>query len=111
MGVGQFSVAAATAVVGYDLTNGAFWKQIGKHRMLTGFGLKGSAAAIDTKVELFIGTVKIGEFYNTGTGLPDNDDIVPLDGNYVPPNELIHVYVTDAPATNPINGVLTWAEM
>lgn len=111
MGVGQFSVAAATAVVGYDLASGQIWQQQAKNRALTGFAIKGSAAALDTKVDLFIDTVKIGEFYNTGTSMPNMDDVIPLDMNFVPAGAQIHIYVTDAPGTNPINGILTWREM
>jgi len=111
MGVGQFSVAAATAVVGYDLAKDTIWQQQGKRRALTGFALKGSAAANDTKVSLFVDTVKIAEFYNNDTGFPTMDHLIPLDMNYVPPNSMIHIYVDDAPATNPINGILTWRDL
>lgn len=110
MGVGQFSIAAATAVLGYDLAQGTIWQQQSKNRYLTGFALKGSAAAVDTKVDLFIDTVKIGEFYNTNTGMANMDDVIPLDGNFCPSGSMIHIYVTDAPTTNPINGILTWRE-
>ena len=111
MGVGQFSVAYATAVVGYDLTTGKFWQSLGRRRALVGIAIKGSAAANDTKIELFIDTVKIGEFYNTGTGFPNMDDMIPLDMNFVPPNSQIHLYVTVAPGTNPINGIVAWKDL
>lgn len=111
MGVGQNSVAAATAVIGYDLAGNTIWQQQGTGRALTGFALKGSAAANDTKVDVFIDTVKVGEFYNTNTGFPNMDDVIPMPGNYVPPHSQIHIYVTDAPATNPINLILIWAEL
>lgn len=110
MGTGVSSTAAATAVLGYDLATGTIWQQQSKNRFLTGMALKGSAAAADTKVDLFIDTVKIGEFFNTNTGYPNMDDVVPLDGNYCPPGSQIHIYVTDAPATNPIFVLLTWRE-
>lgn len=111
MGVGQTSTAAATAVVGYDLAVGQIWQQASEDRALTGFALKGSAAAGDTKVSLYIDTVKIGEFYNTGTGFPNRDDTVLLDGNYCPAGSQIHIYVDDAPATNPINTLVTWENL
>lgn len=111
MGVGQFSVAAATAVVGQDLAKDTIWQQQAKNRALTGFGLKGSGAALDTKVSLFVDTVKIGEFYNTGAGMANMDDMIPLDMNFVPAGAQIHIYVDDAPVTNPINGILTWREI
>ena len=108
MGVGQFSVAAATAVLDYDLADNQWWQQVGYNRFITGFGLKGSAAALDTKVRLMVDTVEIGQFYNTAAGCPNMDDLFPLGGNFVPAGTRLHIIVTDAPATNPINGVLTW---
>jgi len=111
MGVGQISIAAATAVLGYDLFQNTIFQQQGKNRALTGVALKGSTAAADTKVDLFIDTVKLGEFYNTGTAFPNMDDVIPLDGNFVPAGTQLHMYVTDAPATNPINAIVTWKDV
>ncbi len=111
MGVGQFSVAAATAVVGYDLATGTIWQQSSVDRALTGFGLKGSTAGADTKISLYIDTVKVGEFYNTTTGFPNKDDVQEMDSNFVPAGAQIHIYVDDAPATNAINGIITWDEV
>ena len=108
MGSGTNSVAAATAVVGYDLASGTVWQTAGNLRGLTGFAIKGSAAAVDTKVDVFIGMTKVGEAYNTGTGFPNNDDLIVFADLAIPPGEPIHVYVTDAPATNPININVTW---
>jgi hypothetical protein len=110
MGVGQQSVAAATAVVGYDLATGTIWQQQNADRAITGFGFKGSAAAGDTKVSLYLDTVKIGEFYNVTTGFPNQDDVAMLDA-YCPSGSQIHIYVDDAPATNPINVIITWDDM
>ena len=111
MGVGQFSIAAATAALGYDLANGQIWQNSSSDRAVMGFALKGSAAANDTKVDFYVDTVKIGEFYNTSTGFPNMDDVVPLDGNYVPAGAQIHIYVTDAAATNPINGIVVFEDL
>lgn len=111
MGVGQNSVAAATAVVGYDLAGGTQWQQQSVDRALTGFALCGSAAAADTKISLYVDTVKIGEFYLITTGVPTMDHLIPLDNNFVPAGAQIHVYVDDAPATNPVNVLLTWDEI
>jgi len=108
MGVGQVSVAAATAVVGYDLFADEWFQQLSEDRDLLAIGLAGSAAALDTLVELFIGTEKIGEFYNSATGaVLINAHMVEIEGD-VPEGELLHLYVVDAPATNPINVILTW---
>jgi hypothetical protein len=111
MGVGQASVAAATAVLGHDLANGQIFQQQSVDRALTGFAITGSAAAGDTKVDLYIDTVKIGEFFNTTTGFPTQDHLVKLAGNFIPSGAQIHCYVTDAPATNPINIMLTWDDV
>ena len=111
MGTGQASVAAATAVVGYDLATGTIWQQSSVGRALTGFAIKGSAAAGDTKVSVYVDTVKVAEAYNINTGFPNNDDLITLDSNYVPAGAMIHIYVDDAPGTNPINLILTWDEV
>jgi hypothetical protein len=108
MGVGVNSVAAATAVVGYDLSSNTIWQQQSQDRFLTGIALTGSAAAGDTKVDLFVDQAKVGEFYNSKTGFPNRDDVIELQGNYVPAGAQIHIFVTDAPGTNPINVQLTW---
>ena len=110
MGMGQASVAAATAALGYDLTTGQIWAVSSSDRALTGFAITGSAAAGDTKVDVYIDQVKIGEFYNTTTGFPTRDHFYGLD-NYCPAGSKISVIVTDAAATNPINIVLTWDEL
>ena len=110
MGIGQNSVAAATAVVGYDLAAGTIWQQQSQDRALTGFGVKGSAAAGDTKVSLYIDAVKVAELYNTSTGFPNQDDVAELDA-YCPGGSQLHIYVDDAPGTNPINVIVTWDDM
>jgi len=110
MGVGEISVAAATAVVGYDLFQGTRFQQMGSPRALTGIGVAGSAAALDTILALYIDDVYIGSFYNTATGAVLLDShLRPLDRNYVPPFSQLHLIVEDAPLTNPINVILTWA--
>lgn len=110
MGVGEISIAAATAVVGYDLCSTARWQQMGIPRALTGIALCGSAAALDTEIALSIDDVYIGSFLNSATGAVLLDaHLRPLDGNYVPPHSQIHAIVIDAPATNPINLTITWS--
>ncbi len=107
MGIGVNSVAAATAIVGYDLAQNTIWQQQSTPRVLKGFALKGSTAAGDTKVSMYIDTVKVGEFYNTGTAFPNIDDVFPMN-NYVPPGAQLHIYVDDAPATNVLNVKVLW---
>jgi len=100
--IGQTSVAAAVAVVGYDLTRDTTWRIASYARRAQAIGLAGSAAALDTKVDIFIGSVKIGEMYNSGTGAPNRDSMFRA-GYPIPAGAPISVIVTDAPATNPIN--------
>lgn len=108
--MGQGSTAAATAVLGYDLAANQIWAVSGSPRALTGFAITGSAAAGDTKVDVFIDQVKILEAYNVTTGFPTKDHFYGLD-NLCPAGSKISVVVTDAPATNPINIVVTWDDL
>lgn len=105
--IGAVSVAAATAVVGYDLFQNQTWRVSARPRRLRGLACAGSAAALDTQVDLYVDQYYVGTFFNSATGAPNMDrDIVPLKGNYVPPGATVACIVKDAPATNPINVVL-----
>lgn len=79
-------------------------------RTITGIGIAGSAAALDTEVELFVGTEKIGNFYNKAAGavLMDAHRVV-LEAD-CEAGAMLHLYVVDAPATNPINVQIEWDE-
>lgn len=110
MGIGQASVAAATAALGYDLTTGQIWATSSNDRALTGFAMCGSAAAADTKVSLYVDQVKVGEFFNTTTGVPTRDHFYPIDAG-VPAGSKISVIVDDAAATNPVNIVVQWDDL
>lgn len=110
MGMGQVSVAAATAVLNYDLTNGTLWAVQGNDRVLTGIAICGSAAAGDSKVDLFIDQVKVAELYNTSTGFPTKDHFYNLN-NFVPKGSKISLIVTDAASTNPLNCVIMWTDV
>lgn len=108
MAVAEISVAAATAVVGYDLMQDNQVQTSAQARTLVSIGLAGSAAALDTKVEVKVGTTSFGELYNAATGAVLRDHIRRV-GAPVPPNVPVHLYVTDAPGTNPINASLDFA--
>ena len=110
MGMGQVSVAAATAVLGYDMTQGTLWSVQGNNRVLTGIAVTGSAAAGDAKVDVFVDQYKIGEFYNTTTGFPTRDHFYNLN-NIVPAGSKISIIVTDAAGTNPLNIVVQWSDI
>ena len=106
------SVAAATAVVGYDLMTGSRHQQGEYMRSLQSMKLTGSTAKGDTEVELFIGDEYIGNFFNTTEGagvFGVREDEVDLGNVMVYPGEKIHAYISDAPTTNAINMTLITA--
>ena len=112
MGIGQISVAAATAVVGYDLFGNEWFQSMSGDRALTLIGVAGSAAALDTLVVLYVDDVQVGEFYNSATGAVLIDAHgQPLDYIYVPAFAKIRCVVEDAPATNPINVTIVWEDV
>ena len=98
----QVSIAAATAIVGYDLLANESLRQAEQGRSLIAAGLAGSAAALDTKVRIMVGQVEVGKIYNSATGAPNRDSMFRV-GQGVPGGVEVHAYVEDAPATNPIN--------
>lgn len=105
----QSSIPAATAVVGFDLVAGNSLRQSDQARKIVSVGLTGSAAALDTEAELFVGQVKVGNIFNSATGAPNRDSMYRI-GAYVPANQEVHLYVKDAPATNPINPAIDFVE-
>lgn len=102
----ELTVPAATAVVGYDLMRDNQARVSALPRAINGIAVAGSLAAGDCSVDLFIGQVLVGRFFNKAVGWPTRDHRWPLQGRYVPPGETIALMVSDAPATNPINVIL-----
>ena len=109
----EFSVAAATAIVDYNLMDAnpstVRAKRAPYPRIIRGLALKGSAAAGDTIADVYIDSIFSGRFFNSGTGFPNMDDLKPV-GQRVPAGAEISLPVTDASATNPINGILSTVE-
>ena len=101
--IGQVSIAAATAVLGYDLTQNTTWRTSSRPRRIVAAGLAGSAAALDAKIDLFVGDVKVGEMYNATTGAVARNTGMFRVGVLVPAGSPVSALVTDAPATNPLN--------
>jgi len=98
------SVAAATAVVGYDLlTNRPDIQNSAASRVLRGLALTGSAAAGDSVVDIKVGNRTVATLYNTATGFPTADASLFPTQYSVPAGSPLSVIVTDAPATNPLN--------
>jgi len=107
--LGQVSIAAATAVIGYDLASNTYWQQSRRPRRIIAIGLKGSAAALDTKVRVSVDAMQVAEIYNDGTGANTREDMFRI-GAAVPAGSEVHAFVEDAPASNPINLVVDFAE-
>jgi hypothetical protein len=104
--IGQVSIAAATAVAGYDIFKDQTWNQSSRLRRLRGIAVAGSAAAGDCSFNLYIDDHHVGRFYNTATGWPTRDHIVPIRSKAVPPGAKISAIMVTAPTTNPINVVV-----
>ncbi len=98
------SIAAATAVVGYDLlTNRPDIANATNRRILRALGLTGSGAAGDTVADIKVGNRTVATLYNTATGFPTNDASKFPTAYNVPPGSPVSVIITDAPVTNAIN--------
>lgn len=106
--IGQVSIAAATAVVDYDLFQNTRWNVSSKPRVITGIACVGSAAINDFNFDLFVEMTFVGKFYNTKSGVtaPIQEDIIPLGRRLVPVGSKITAIVADAPTTNPVNIIL-----
>ena len=109
MAVAEISVAAATAVLGYDLMANSSFRSSTLPRRIRAIGLAGSAAAGDTRVSVRAGQMEIADIYNSATGFPTRDHLKRVDV-VVPANTELHAVVTDAPATNPINLMVEFDE-
>ena len=108
--IGQVSIAHGTAVVGYDLFKDTIWQQAPYPRILSGVGCAGSLAALDAKISIYVGTVKVGEFYNSATGAVLVNEHMFAMNEEVAAGNIIHAYVDDAPSTNPLNVVVELLE-
>jgi len=102
MAVYEVSVAAATAVLNYDMFQNTSWKTSNRPRVIRSIAVNGSAAAGDARVSLRVGQVEVADKYNSATGFPNRDDQVAV-GATVPAGAPISCIVTDAPGSNPLN--------
>lgn len=93
--------AAATAVVGYNLTQNERWARSPVHRVLKGIALTGSAVIGDCEVDVYIDEVRVSGFFNSALLTPQVDrDIVPMASLLVPSGAELQAIVIDAPATS-----------
>lgn len=100
----QQSVAAATAVVGYDLLRDDLLATAQYARTINAAGLAGSAAALDTIVDIYVGPTFVARLFNTATGaVLVNAHMFPVRNVFVPAGQRVQAKVVDAPATNVIN--------
>jgi len=98
----QVSVAAATAVVNYDLLRDTTFRVSNSTRNIVAIGMTGSAAALDTEVSLLVGNTEVARIFNSATGAPNRDSMFRVAAR-VPANQEVTARVVDAPTTNPIN--------
>lgn len=99
------SIAAASAPIGTNLLADTVGRQDGRVRQIKKVAITGSAAALDTRVRLMVGSMEVGPLYNSATGAPQRDYLFET-AALVPANTEIGIFVEDAPATNPINVLL-----
>lgn len=106
------SIAAATAVLDYDLLQAKRTAQSSQNRALTGVALTGSAVVLDAGVDVFIDTVFIGRFYNTRAAAPPNsDDLIRVGPLMWPAGARLNVPVIDAPVTSALNFRYDWVDL
>lgn len=113
MAVYQGRIAAAVALVGADLFTGEVWARSPRNRTLKSFGMVGSAAIGDAEVDLMIDEVRMGNFFNSTTGViaPRYDDMIKMGNLFVPAGALLRALVRDAATTNPLAFMIELADM
>jgi len=104
MALTQVSVAAATAVLGYNLlANRPDVASSGRARVIRGIAVTGSAVVGDSRVQVKVGNNVVATLYNTALGFATQDASTFKTQYAVPPSSPISIIVDDAPATNPLN--------
>jgi len=104
MALSIIPIAAAVAVVGYDLlTNRPDIQSASVARVLRALALTGSAAAGDTVADIKVANRVVATLVNTATGFPTADASQFKTSYAVPAGAPVSVIITDAPATNSIN--------
>ena len=97
----EISVAAAVAILDYNLLQSSPHRQTTGDRTLRAVALTGSAAPGDSAVSILVNQTEVARIYNSKTGFPNRDDLKAV-GVRVPSNAEIAAIVVDAAATNPL---------
>lgn len=107
MALTTIGIAAATAVLGYNmLQNRPDVQSAGRMRTLRGFALTGSAVIGDCSVDVKVGDRVVGTFFNSALLTPQqNRDVMPM-SVAVPAGVPVSVIVADAPATSILYAML-----
>ena len=105
----EVSIAAAVAVVGFNLLNNSPHRQSSRRRSLRSVALAGSAAAGDTEISVLVNATEIARIFNSATGFPTRDHLKRVMRG-IPANSELAAVVVDAPSTNPINLLLEISE-
>jgi len=107
MALTTIGVAAATAVLGYNvLQNRPDVQSAGRDRTLRGFALTGSAVIGDCSVDIKVGDRVVGTFFNSALLTPQaNRDVNPM-SVHVPRGTPVSVIVVDAPTTSVMYAML-----
>ena len=96
------SRTAAVAVVGFDLLENETYARSPNARQLTGIAYTGSAVVGDTAIDVFVGEVRVGSFFNSALLTPQvNRDIFPMNVP-IPAGSQLRATVVDAAATSPV---------
>lgn len=103
---------SAGQAVGVNISSGARWQVAGNYRVLRRLALTGSAAAGDAAIDLFIGNLYVGTYYNTSTGTApvEAKDYIKVD-YVVEPGEPINCIISDAGATNVLQVAVEMEDM
>ncbi len=97
------SVAAASAVVGYDLFSNSSAATIAPGQRISFAAVLGSNAAGDSEVRLMAGNTHVATLFNSNTGFPTGTDLFPVAYRHVGPTTRIYATMVSAASTNPIN--------
>lgn len=101
MSLTTIGIAAATAVLGYNmLQNRPDVQSAGRQRVLRGLALTGSAVIGDCSVDVKVGDRVVATIFNSALLTPQADrDMMPMQV-LVPVSVPVSVIVVDAPATS-----------